>query len=105
MSSSSSRHNRWASATDIASATAFVFLESCCFTPSHSHCILRLRISDLHHLLTLLMLMLQQPELDPVTQAATKAELDRGLDKTTSFPVDGKYDLQLVFHSMDCNRA
>lgn len=34
--------------------------------------------------------VLQQPELDPITQAATKAELDRGIDKTTSFPVDGK---------------
>lgn len=34
--------------------------------------------------------VLQQPELDPFTQAATKAELDRGIDKTTSFPVDGK---------------
>jgi len=36
-----------------------------------------------------LLLSLQQPELDPVTQAATKAELDRGIDKTTGFPVDG----------------
>lgn len=40
-------------------------------------------------LLQLPLLSLQQPELDPVTQAATKAELDRGIDKTTGFPVDG----------------
>jgi hypothetical protein len=31
----------------------------------------------------------QQPELDPTTQATMKAEFDRGVDKTTSFPVDG----------------
>lgn len=39
--------------------------------------------------------VVQQPELDPITQAATKAELDRGIDKTTSFPVDGEQQQQL----------
>uniref|UniRef100_A0A383VGT2 WW domain-containing protein n=1 Tax=Tetradesmus obliquus TaxID=3088 RepID=A0A383VGT2_TETOB len=34
---------------------------------------------------------LQQPELDPISQAAAKAELDRGIDKTTNFPVDGAH--------------
>ncbi|KAF6264364.1 hypothetical protein COO60DRAFT_1698391 [Scenedesmus sp. NREL 46B-D3] len=34
---------------------------------------------------------LQQPELDPISQAAAKAELDRGVDKTTNFPVDGAH--------------
>jgi hypothetical protein len=42
-----------------------------------------------------IVVVLQQPELDPITQAATKAELDRGIDKTTSFPVDGEQQQQL----------
>jgi hypothetical protein len=40
-------------------------------------------------LMLLLLPLLQQPELDPISQAAAKAELDRGIDKTTNFPVDG----------------
>lgn len=36
-------------------------------------------------------IQLQQPELDPTTQAATKAELDRGIDRITSFPIDGAH--------------
>eukprot|EP00878_Enallax_costatus_P030322 GHUV01033006.1.p1 GENE.GHUV01033006.1~~GHUV01033006.1.p1 ORF type:complete len:414 (+),score=91.02 GHUV01033006.1:1544-2785(+) len=34
---------------------------------------------------------LQQPDLDVTTQAAAKAELDRGIDKTMSFPMDGAH--------------
>jgi hypothetical protein len=41
-------------------------------------------------MLLLVLLVLQQPELDPISQAAAKAELDRGIDKTTNFPVDGE---------------
>jgi hypothetical protein len=43
--------------------------------------------------------VLQQPELDPVTQASQKAELDRGVDKTTSFPVDGAWQAGAHTHS------
>jgi len=31
----------------------------------------------------------QQPELDPTSQAATKSEFDRGVDRITNFPIDG----------------
>eukprot|EP00775_Hariotina_reticulata_P004194 gene4194-4442_t len=33
----------------------------------------------------------EQPELDMTTQAATKSELDRGIDKVTGFPIDGAH--------------
>lgn len=35
-------------------------------------------------------ILLQQPDLDVTTQAAAKAELDRGIEKTMSFPMDGE---------------
>lgn len=31
----------------------------------------------------------QQPELDPLSQAGTKKELEAGVDRITSFPIDG----------------
>ncbi|KAF8060490.1 SAC9 [Scenedesmus sp. PABB004] len=34
---------------------------------------------------------LQQPELDATSQAAARAELERGVDKTTGFPMDGAH--------------
>jgi hypothetical protein len=37
------------------------------------------------------MLVLQQPELDLSAQAASKLELEKGIEKLTSFPIDGKF--------------
>jgi hypothetical protein len=59
-----------------------VQVSSCCIQSAE-------HVKLLLPLLLLLLRVLQQPELDPISQAAAKAELERGIDKTTNFPVDG----------------